>query len=139
MTSLKLLILILSIVLIPSCAGSRVAKSMIDANFTLTQLDILHDDTGISVTDSAALDSIRDILSRSKRIDGTLETLKFVEPKNLQLEHANRAQSRFYIVDLKRGYATILSKAEMPVYQIADLEKFNRIVNESGIAVSDAG
>ena len=112
---------------------------MIDANFTLTQLNIFHDDTGISVTDSAALDSIRDILSRSKRIDGTLETLNFVEPKNLQLEHGNRAQSRFYIVDLKRGYATILSKAEMPVYQIADLEKFNRIVNESGISVSDAG
>jgi len=112
---------------------------MIAANFTFTQLDLAHNDSEVVLTDPSALSEIREILSRSKRIDGTLETLQFAEMKKLRLVNDDPADSRVYIVDLRNGYATILSKSVMPVYSIADIERFNQILIESSTLNPNAG
>lgn len=115
-----------------SCTATKIQRppTMINRNFTLDRLELVDAEGELTVTDEEALDQIAEILERSTQVDTTPETM--VLSKTLRLICSNPNDSRIYVVDVKNGYATILSKKVMPVFRIHDIDRFNEILQTSG-------
>ena len=107
-------------------------RSMIGPKFTFERVEVVDSEIEVVVTDADALSAIRTILQQSTEVADSIETIEFAEKKKLRLIAANARESRIYLVDLKNGYATILSKQVMPVYHLRDLDRFNEILQASG-------
>ena len=105
---------------------------MSDGQFTFERLEFVDADNEIAVVDPASLDAVRKIIERSQMLSKKSDEVEFAEMKKLRLINSDPRESRIYVVDFQNGYATVLSKSVMPVYQIDDLDEFKSIIQSSG-------
>lgn len=133
MTRLAILWFVLLLATLPACATTtKRPRPMISPQYTFERVELVDAELEIAVTDADSLAAIKDILERSKEVADDTETIEFAEKKKLRLIGSTAETSRVYIVDLKNGYATILSKQVLPIYRISDLGRLNEILQAAG-------
>lgn len=120
------------LVTLTSCTTTKPQRpqTMIDGSFAFDRLELVDTEGELTITDEQILKQIKEMLERSTQVDTAELTGSY--RKKLRLICPNPRDSRIYVVDLKNGYATILSKRQMPVFRIHEIDRFNEILQTSG-------